>query len=168
MGDHWDVWLTSFSIRILIFNAALKAKWTHHNTKPGVATTSRVRTGISPGSLAAIDSCLGLVRPHQHGIAKVPLKGVLKNTCLVSWLCHAYGAQQGQNNCQWLPMNQSRPQSSSLLCTLRDRRALGNPETKCLLIGFREEQSKASLIGAFMLALRVSRRRKVQIAKLWL
>ena len=40
----------------------------------------------------------------------------------------------------------------------------GNPETRCLLIGFREEQSKAPLIGAFMLAGGVSRRRKVQIA----
>ena len=50
----------------------------------------------------------------------------------------------------------------------RERRALGNPETKCLLIGFREEQSKASLIGAFMLARGVSRRRKVQIANSWL
>ena len=29
--------------------------------------------------------------------------------------------------------------------------ALGNPETKCFHIGFREEQSKASLIGTFML-----------------
>ena len=37
---------------------------------------------------------------------------------------------------------------------------MGNPETKCLLIGFREEQSKASLIGAFMLEQGVSRRRK--------
>ena len=50
----------------------------------------------------------------------------------------------------------------------RERRALGNPETKCLLIGFREEQSKASLIGAFMLARGVSRRSKVQITNLWL
>ena len=33
-----------------------------------------------------------------------------------------------------------------------------------LLVGFREEQSKASLIGAFMLPRGVSRRRKVQIA----
>ena len=41
---------------------------------------------------------------------------------------------------------------------------MGNPETNSLLIGFREEQSKASLIGAFMLARGVSRRRKVQIA----
>ena len=40
----------------------------------------------------------------------------------------------------------------------------GSPEAKCLLVGFREEQSKASLIGAFMLAWGVSRRRKVQIA----
>ena len=53
----------------------------------------------------------------------------------------------------------SRPQSSSL-SGLRERRALGNPETKCLLIGFREEKSNASLIGAFMLARGVSRRRK--------
>ena len=44
------------------------------------------------------------------------------------------------------------------------RRALGKPETKCLFTGFREEQCKASLIGAFMLARGVSRRRKVQIA----
>ena len=50
----------------------------------------------------------------------------------------------------------SRPQSSSL-SGLRERRALGNPETKCLLIGFREEKSNASLIGAFMLARGVSR-----------
>ena len=47
---------------------------------------------------------------------------------------------------------------------MRERRTLGNPEAKCLLIGFREEQSKASVIGAFMLAREVSRRRKVQIA----
>ena len=39
-----------------------------------------------------------------------------------------------------------------LFFRLRERRALGIPEIKCLLIGFREEQSKASLIGAFMLA----------------
>ena len=45
-----------------------------------------------------------------------------------------------------------------------ERRALGNPEAKCLLIGFREEQSNASLIGAFMLARGVSRLRKVQRA----
>ena len=45
---------------------------------------------------------------------------------------------------------------------------MGNPETNCLLIGFREEQSTASLIGAFMLARGVSRRRKVQIADFWL
>ena len=38
----------------------------------------------------------------------------------------------------------------ALLLTERERRAMGNPETKCLLIGFREEQSKASLNGAFM------------------
>ena len=67
-----------------------------------------------------------------------------------------------------------------LLCSPRDSldpRALlftegekssGEPRTKCLLIGVREEQSKASLIGAFMLARGVSRRRKVQIAKSWL
>ena len=55
-----------------------------------------------------------------------------------------------------------------LFSWLREIRALGNPETKCLLIGFREEQSKASLIGAFMLARGVSRRRKVQIASFWL
>ena len=36
-----------------------------------------------------------------------------------------------------------------LLLIMRERRALGNPETKCLLVGFREEQSKASLIGAY-------------------
>ena len=45
---------------------------------------------------------------------------------------------------------------------------MGNPETKCPLIGFREEQPKASLIGAFMLARELSRRRKVQIANFWL
>ena len=39
-----------------------------------------------------------------------------------------------------------------LFFRLRERRALRNPEIKCLLIGFRVEQSKASLIGAFMLA----------------
>ena len=55
-----------------------------------------------------------------------------------------------------------------LLSWLMKRRTLGNPETKCLLIGFREEQSKASLIGAFMLARGVSRRRNVQISNLWL
>ena len=33
----------------------------------------------------------------------------------------------------------------------RKRRAQGNPETKSLLDGFHEEQSKASLIGDFML-----------------
>ena len=44
-----------------------------------------------------------------------------------------------------------------------ERRALGNPETKCLLIGFHEDQSKASLIGAFMLARGVSKRHKFQI-----
>ena len=37
-----------------------------------------------------------------------------------------------------------------LFSRLRERRALGNPETKCLLTGFREEQSKSSLIGAFI------------------
>ena len=47
---------------------------------------------------------------------------------------------------------------------MRERRVLGNPETRGLLIGFREEQSKASLIGAFMLARGLTRRRKVQIA----
>ena len=44
----------------------------------------------------------------------------------------------------------------------------GNPETKCLLIGFHEEQSKASLIGAVILARGVSRCRKVQMVNLWL
>ena len=56
------------------------------------------------------------------------------------------------------------------LCNLDPRalllaRALGNPETKCFHIGVREEQSKASLIGAFMLALGVSRPHEVQIAQ---
>ena len=32
--------------------------------------TSRMRTNISPGSLAAMESCFGLVRPHQRGILK--------------------------------------------------------------------------------------------------
>ena len=50
-----------------------------------------------------------------------------------------------------------------LFSWMRERRALGNPETKCLLIGFRKEQSNASLIGVFMLARGVSRRRKVQV-----
>ena len=53
--------------------------------------------------------------------------------------------------------HQSRPRAL-------EERALGNPKTKCLLIGFHEEQSKASLIGAFMVARGVSRRRTVQIA----
>ena len=56
----------------------------------------------------------------------------------------------------------------ALLLTDGERRALGNPETKCLLIGFREEQSKASLICALVLARGVSRRSKVQIANFWL
>ena len=56
---------------------------------------------------------------------------------------------------------QSRPQSTSL--------DWGKDElwwtlTNCLLIGFREEQSKASVISAYMLAREVSKRRKVQIA----
>ena len=51
-----------------------------------------------------------------------------------------------------------------LFSWLRERRALGNPETKCLLIGFPEEQLKASLIECAMLAREVSRRRTVQIA----
>ena len=55
----------------------------------------------------------------------------------------------------------------ALLMT-EEEKSSGDPETKCLLIGFREEQSKASLIGAFMLARGVSRRRKVQIANFWL
>ena len=54
---------------------------------------------------------------------------------------------------------QSRPQSSSFLRI----RALGNPDTKCLLIGFRKEHS-----CAFMLARAENRRRKVQIANCWL
>ena len=53
----------------------------------------------------------------------------------------------------------SRNLDARALLSLRQE----NPETKCLLIDFREEQSKASLIGAFMLARAVSRRRKVQI-----
>ena len=36
-------------------------------------------------------------------------------------------------------------------------------ETRCRLIGFREEQCKASLIGAFVLARGVSSHHKVQI-----
>ena len=55
-----------------------------------------------------------------------------------------------------------------LFSWLRERRALGNPETNCLLIGFCEEKSKPSLIGAFMLARGVSRRYKVRIANFWL
>ena len=64
-----------------------------------------------------------------------------------------------------------RPRSIStpeLFSWLRERRALGNPETKCLPIGFREEQWTASLIGAFVLARGVSRRCKVQIGNCWL
>ena len=59
--------------------------------------------------------------------------------------------------------------TSEFFSWLRERRGLGNPEAKCLLIGFREEQSKESLIGAFMFAQGVSRRSKVQIAnfRLW-
>ena len=59
---------------------------------------------------------------------------------------------------------QSRPQSSSPLRI----RALGNPDTRCLLTGFRKEQRQASLIGAFMLARAENRRRKVQKANCWL
>ena len=67
----------------------------------------------------------------------------------------------GKSGCQTL----ARPNlSPELFSWLREKRALGNPETDCLLIGFREEQSKESPIGAFMLARGVSRRRKVQIA----
>ena len=47
----------------------------------------------------------------------------------------------------------------ALLSPSVERRALGNPETKCLLIGFHEEQSKR---GVFMLERRVSRHRKVE------
>ena len=56
-----------------------------------------------------------------------------------------------------------------LFCWLRERRALGNPETKCLSIGFRGEQWTMSLIGAFVLARWVSRCRKIQIGNflLW-
>ena len=54
---------------------------------------------------------------------------------------------------------QSRSQSSSLD---RGRKELwGTLKQSVLFIGFREEQSKASLIGAFMLARGLSRRRKV-------
>ena len=38
---------------------------------------------------------------------------------------------------------------------------------KCLPIGLREEQSKASLTGAFMLTRELGRRRKVHIANFW-
>ena len=43
-----------------------------------------------------------------------------------------------------------------------------NLHPRALLIGYREEQSKACLIGAFMLAREVSRSRNVQIASAWL
>ena len=55
---------------------------------------------------------------------------------------------------------QSRPQT---LLLIEGEKSSGEP-----FIGFREEQSNASLIGAFMLARGVSRRRKVQIANFWL
>ena len=55
-----------------------------------------------------------------------------------------------------------------LFSCLKERKALGNPQTKCLLIGLREEQSKASLIGVFLLTRGVNRRRKVQMANFWL
>ena len=45
---------------------------------------------------------------------------------------------------------------SALLLT-EGEKSSGKPGAKCLLIGFREEQSKASLIGAFVSARGVSR-----------
>ena len=70
--------------------------------------------------------------------------------------------------CQLIIALDANLDSRALLLTEREKSS-GEPYiTKCLLIGFREEQSKASLIGAFMLARGVSRRRKVPIASFWL
>ena len=66
-----------------------------------------------------------------------------------------------------MDMNTCNLDPRALLST-EGEKSSGDPEIKCLLIGLREEQSKASVIGAFMLARGVSRRRKVQIANFWL
>ena len=95
--------------------------------------------------------CLSTLRPARD----VVKSGILCTRCTCVFSCLK------QNHCTSI----STPE---LFSSPWERRALGNPETKCLLIGFREEQSKASLIGAFMLARGVSRRRKAQIANFWL
>ena len=38
------------------------------NKKNQSDNTSRMRTTILPSSLATMESCFGLVRPHQHGV----------------------------------------------------------------------------------------------------
>ena len=60
---------------------------------------------------------------------------------------------------------QSRPQSSSLP---RSREELWGTLKQSVFSLVYEEQSKAPLIGAFMLARGVSSRRKAQISNFWL
>ena len=58
-----------------------------------------------------------------------------------------------------------KPRHPGFLLT-EGEKSSGNPETGCHLTGFCEEQSKASLIGAFMLGRGVRRHHKVQIVNL--
>ena len=74
-----------------LLSTTKKARW--HKHQPSVANTSRMHTTISPSQLAAMDSCFGLARPHQHGIANIaggclrhPFKWQLHTTNVVSWV----------------------------------------------------------------------------------
>ena len=88
------------------------------------------------------------------------------NGCVL-YLWHAHAQKRKLSRKKKLSRLVANLDPRTLLLT-EGEMSSGNPETKCLLIGFWEEQSKASLIDTFMLARGVSRRRKVQIANFWL
>ena len=46
-----------------------------HTPTHGLASTSRMRTAISPGQWQSIDSCFALIRAHQHGITVGSMNG---------------------------------------------------------------------------------------------
>ena len=72
-----------------LLSTTKKARW--HKNQPSVANTSRMHTTISPSQLAATDSCFGLPRPHQHGIANILYQAGVLDTPLS-------GSSTQQNN----------------------------------------------------------------------
>ena len=68
-----------------LYSKCNKKKQGDTKHQPGVTSTSRMHTTISPGQLAAMDSCFGPAGPHQHGVANV-LGGCLKHPSVVRQL----------------------------------------------------------------------------------